>query len=139
MRMLTILLAIAALLPMPPNERKAESPKRAAEQALRQIHLAELQAHRQTDGKALLVNAQDGFVYVRDGAISRSSVEESRTRFEKYFKNAHYELYEDIEPPVIQASEDGSMGWVISRTHARRTQLDPATGKEEREEFVYAG
>ena len=115
------------------------TPRRRAEQALLQIHEKELQAHRQTDWRSLLVNAQDGFVYVRDGEISRSNVADARANFAKYFKNAKYQVYEDIAPPLVRASEDGTMGWVISRTHAKRSQTDPATGKEEREEFVYAG
>jgi len=114
------------------------SPRQKAESELLQIHLDELAAHRKTDVDAVLAHAQDQFVYVRDGKISRTDVSAMRDQMRQYFKDATYYLYEDLEPPVIRASEDGTMGWIISRVRARRSQKD-ATGKSNSEEFVYAG
>lgn len=139
MKALALFAAIAAMVSMVPGKGKSPTAKESAEQALLKVHELELRAHRQTDVKLLMANAQDEFVYVRDGKIAHSTAEEGRARFEKYFKNAKYQVYEDMEPPVVRASDDGTMGWIISRTHSRRTQLDPATGKEEAQEFVYAG
>jgi hypothetical protein len=115
------------------------SHQQKAESELLQLHLGELEAHRKTDVEALLAHAQDGFVYVRDGKISRTNVSDTRESFRRSFKDTIYYLYEDIEPPVVRASEDGKMGWIISRTRARRSQKDSATGKSNSEEFVYAG
>ncbi len=119
------------------------SAQQKAESQLLQIHLRELESHRKTDVAGLLVNAQDGFVYVRDGKISRTNVSDMRQHFQQYFKDATYEVYEDIDPPIVRASKDGTMGWIISRTRSRRSQKDSASGsssgRSNTEEFVYAG
>jgi hypothetical protein len=115
------------------------SSRQKAESELLQLHLGELEAHRNANVEALLVNAQDGFVYVRDGKISRTNVSDTRESFRKSFKDTTYFLYEDIEPPIVRASEDGKLGWVIGRLRGRRSQKDSATGKDNSEDFVYAG
>lgn len=64
------------------------SVKQKAESELLQIHLGELEAHRKTDVEALLANAQDGFVYLRDGKISRTNVSDTRESFRQYQPHA---------------------------------------------------
>jgi len=139
MKALVLALVLGTTGAMLMASKESSSTQEQARRALLKVHELELQAHRQTDVKLLMASVQKDFIYVRDGKIAHSSPEEVRAKFEKYFKNAKYQVYEDMEPPVVYASDDGGMGWVISRTHARRTQLNPATGKEEREEFIYAG
>ena len=139
MKILTFALVLGAIACIALAKADSPSAKIRAEQSLLRLHQAELEAHRRTDWKPLLAAAQDGFIYIRDGKISRTNRADTRSMLEKYFKDATYQVYEDLEPPVVRTSEDGTMGWIISRTHAKRSQRDPATGKEEREEFVYAG
>jgi hypothetical protein len=43
-----------------------------------------------------------------------------------------------MEPPIVRVSQDGTLGWVITRTRVRRTQKD-AAGAETETRFVYAG
>jgi hypothetical protein len=133
-----ILACLTWILSVAPASEPASS-KQKAESELLEIHLRGYEAHRKTDLEALLAHAQDGFIYVRNGAISRTNTSDMRENMRKYFKDVTYHVYEDLESPIIRASEDGKMGWIICRTHARRSQKDSATGKVNLEEFVYAG
>ena len=56
----------------------------------------------------------------------------------KYFEGAHYEAWDDLEPPIVRISEDGSMAWVVSRLQVKRTQRPPS-GEAREQSFVYAG
>jgi len=67
------------------------------------------------------------------GKIGRTTRQAVRDFFNGYFDGADYLQYEDAEPPAVAVSDDGSMGWVISRTRVRRTQ------KGAERSFVYAG
>jgi len=134
-----VLLGVLAWIGPVAPASESVSPQQKAESQLLRIHLGELEGHRRTNVDMLLANAQDGFVYVRDGKISRSDMPEMRQHFQQYFKNATYSVYEDIDPPIVRASMDGTMGWIISRTRARRSQKNNASGKSNTEEFVYAG
>ena len=105
---------------------------------LLKLHQAGRQAHFRTDVDLLLADQPDEFISVRSGKISRSKKAETRKMFEEYFKGAHYYEWDDLEPPIIRVSRDGSMGWIITRVKVRRTQKD-SSGAEKEEKFVYAG
>jgi hypothetical protein len=105
---------------------------------LLKLHQAGRQAHFQTDVDLLLANHPDEFISVRNGKIERPKKADTRKMFEGYFKGAHYYEWDDLEPPIIRVSRDGSMGWVITRVKVRRTQKD-SSGAEKEEKFVYAG
>jgi hypothetical protein len=61
-----------------------------------------------------------------------------RRDFEEYFKNATYYEWDDLEPPIVQVSQDASLGWMITHMKVRRAQTDDAGVTHERE-FIYAG
>ena len=106
--------------------------------ALLKLHQTGRQAHFQTDVDLLLSDQPEEFIYVRNGKIGKSTKAETRKMFEAYFKGAHYYEWDDLEPPIIRVSRDGSMGWIITRVKVRRTQKDDS-GAEKEEKFVYAG
>lgn len=102
------------------------------------IHEEEMKAHLDTDVDLLLSRSPDEFITVNRGEISRVTREMERSMFERYFEGATYHEYEDLEPPILRISKDGSMAWMITRLHADRTQK-VANGEELHREFVYAG
>ena len=105
----------------------------AERDALLAIHQLEIRAHIELDANALADAQGDDFVSATRGKIRRSSAEETRKFFTDYFKGAKYLQYEDVEPPVVRVSDDGSMGWVLSRMRVRRVDDGKESG------FVYAG
>jgi len=109
-----------------------------AHQELLALHANDRSAHFATNVAALIAHEADPLIYVRNGAIQRIPREVRRQDFEQYFHNATYFEWDDLEPPIVQVSEDASLGWVISRTKVRRGQVDEA-GVEREREFIYAG
>jgi len=109
-----------------------------AKQELLAIHAGHRKAHFDTDAQALIAKQAESYIYVRDGAIHRTSREASLEQFERYFENATYYEWDDLEPPIVQVSQDASLAWMITRTKVRRTQTDES-GEQRESEFVYAG
>lgn len=96
-----------------------------------------VRAHVELDADRLADRNSDDFLSASAGRISRSSREETRKFFKRYFEGATYHEYDDLEPPIVRISDDGSMGWIMNRVRVRRTtKLD---GKESEQHFVYAG
>jgi hypothetical protein len=86
----------------------------------------------------LFSGAIDDFVSVSSGKISRPTVSESKARFREVFRGAKYYEWDDVEPPIVRISNDGSMAWMIVRVRVRRSKKDSA-GVEREEKFIYAG
>lgn len=102
------------------------------------IHEADQQAHRATDVNQLLAHQGEPFVTVGNGRIDTATRAEVAAFFTGYFAGATYHEYTDLEPPRATVSDDGTLGWVISRTRVRRSQTQPDGTVVERA-FVYAG
>ncbi|MBI4750047.1 MAG: nuclear transport factor 2 family protein [Acidobacteria bacterium] len=107
-------------------------------EALLQVHKKDRQAHFETDARKLIEHAGDEFIAVSNGTIQRSTRADVLKMFEEYFKNARYFEWDDVEPPIVQVSNDASMAWMIVRTRVRRTQKQ-ADGSDKERSFVYAG
>ena len=108
------------------------------EAGLLKMHQQDRRAHLETDVELLLGSSPEIFIAVSRGKIDRVTKQQERDMFKKYFQNARYYEWDDLEPPVVRVSKDGSMGWIISRVKVRRVQRDEA-GKEQEQKFVYAG
>ena len=107
-------------------------------QALLAVYEAGKRAHVNTNADQLLANTGEIFISVSNGKISRDTREDIEKFFKNYFENATYHEYDDLETPIVRVSSDVTLGWIITRLHARRTQVDESGTSNERE-FVYAG
>ena len=105
---------------------------------LLKTHQQDRRAHFQTDVDLLLADHPEEFIYVRDGKVGRSKKADTRKVFTESFKGATYSEWDDLEPPIVRVSNDGSLGWIITRLKVRRTKKN-STGAEKEEKFVYAG
>lgn len=106
---------------------------------LLKIHQQDRKAHFQTDADLLLSHhPEDGFISVSRGKISRIAKTDSRQHFATYFKDATYYEWDDLEPPIIRVSKDGTLAWMIVRLKVRRTQKD-SSGAMQEQKFVYSG
>jgi hypothetical protein len=101
-------------------------------------HALSREAHFRTDARLLLADGAGEFLSVNGGRVSRLTPDEQLTFFNGYFEGAVYHEWDDVEPPIVRVSADGSMGWVITRTRVRRTQKD-TSGSDKETRFVYAG
>jgi hypothetical protein len=110
----------------------------AARAELLAAHDADRLAHFKADAALLASATGDSFLAVNGGRIETVTAEAQRRMFAQHFAGARYEEWDDLEPPVVRISDDGSMAWVISRLKVRRSSPD-AQGVTRERSFVYAG
>lgn len=106
--------------------------------ALLEIHQRDRVGHFQTDSAILNEHQGDDFIYVGSGEISHISRAEFLAGFEASFRNATYQEWDDLEPPIIQISDDATLAWMIVRNRVRKTQIQDDGTVGERK-FIYAG
>ena len=109
-----------------------------AKRELLTIHARDRQSHFATDADALVAPFAESIIDVRNGTIQHVTREDMRQAFKQYFKNATYHEWDDLQPPIVQVSPDGKLGWMITQTKVRRVQVDETGDRRERE-FIYAG
>jgi hypothetical protein len=130
---LAVLVMSAALWPA----RPIVDVEAAATAELLALHKADRRLHFAHDVDALLATLPDTFTYVRDGKVEMQSKESRRKRFTEYFRGTEFTAWDDLEPPIVRASPDGKMGWMIVRAKIGYTKTD-AAGKKSSEQAVMA-
>ncbi len=135
-------LSIALLLAGAAGGRALEPPQpvdlQADRTAILAIHATDREAHFKTDPDLLFSNTGTGFLSVSRGHVGRPRIEDLKATFRDVFKGAIYQEWDDVEPPVVRISNDGTMAWMIARVRVRRLKAD-ASGREQTEQFTYAG
>lgn len=111
---------------------------RAADrEALLQLHRDVLRAHLTSDVDLLLRAEGDDYIVANRGEVTRPTLEERRARFGPYFGSTRFSTYRDLVPPVVEVSDDGTLGWVIVQIEAVGEQT-AADGTIQPIEFVSA-
>lgn len=104
---------------------------------LLELHAEAMEAHRAGDVELLLRAEPDDYVVASRGKISRPTVEERRAALGPYLRATRFTEYVDVVPPVVEVSQDGTLGWVIAQVRARGEQAG-AGGAREPVEFESA-
>lgn len=105
--------------------------------ALLEILRSDRQAHLTTDASMISSHVADSLVEVYAGELRSLSRAEVESSFRAQFEGATYELWEDLEPPIIRISADATMAWVVRKVGVRRRAPD-ATGTAVSQEFTSA-
>jgi len=129
--------ALAGLLCISPTPPLIHADAETAKAELLALHQADRRAHFHHDVDALVASLPSEFIYVRDGKIQRQTKEDLRKRFTEYFQGAEFSAWDDLEPPIIHASPDGQMGWMVVRVKVAYSKTD-AAGKRTQEQSVIA-
>gem|GEM_PF-1598525 len=87
----------------------------AFEAELLSLHAAALQHHRDGDWRSLSLAGADASVSASRGEVAWASRQDVARRFEGYLSRARFTRYEDLAPPIVEVSGDGTLGWVIAR------------------------
>jgi hypothetical protein len=109
----------------------------ARAELLNTIHRDRL-AHYRADPVLLASCTGGAFLSVNGGKVRTITPSGQREMFERVFRGAHYHEWDDVEPPVVRVSDDGSMAWVVSKLKVRRTAPND-TGQPSEQSFDYAG
>lgn len=92
----------------PPGATSATA--RAGERAaLFALHERQRAVHVGRDAEGFVALLADDFVSVQNGRIQRSTPEENLARFKRYFAAVEFLEWDDIAPPVITLSPDGTL------------------------------
>ena len=129
MRMLGLLL-LAACAALPPARTADE-----ARRSLLAAHARERETHLARDADRLAALASEGFVLVDGGEIRTLSVAEQRDHFTRYFARVTFERWDDLEPPRVWVSADGSWGSVA--VHKEVVTRSVADGSVDRTVFAW--
>jgi ketosteroid isomerase-like protein len=112
---------------------RAQEPESTQERAkLEEILESQRTAHLELDADRLVEHVAERLVSVDRGVITTQTRDEVRAMFASYFQGATYFAWEDLEPPLIEISADGSLAWVVRRVEADREEPDGAGGRRRR-------
>ncbi len=111
-------------------EGPGSSPERVALEAILQNQRS---AHLELDAEQLVEHVAERLVSIDRGAITIQTRDQVREMFASYFEGASYFAWEDLEPPLIKISSDGSMAWVVRRVEVDREESDGSGGRRRRQ------
>ena len=86
-----------------------------ARSSLLAAHAIERQTHLARDAQQIGALAVEGFVLLDSGDIRTLSVAEQRDHFARYFARVTFDRWDDLEPPRVWVSADGTLGSVAVR------------------------
>ncbi len=125
---------LAGLLCIAPTPPLVQTDADTAKAELLVLHEAARRSHFHHDVDALLATVPAEFIYVRNGKIQTQTKADLRKRFTEYFQGAEFSAWDDLEPPIIHASADGQMGWMVVRVNIAYSKTD-AAGKRTQEQI----
>ena len=70
-------------------------------------------AHFEKDVSLFMSEFSDSMVSVNSGVVTRASRSARYKRIEKYFKSVDFVKWDDVAPPQIDFSKDGSLAYAI--------------------------
>ncbi|HMB90910.1 MAG TPA: nuclear transport factor 2 family protein [Rhodothermales bacterium] len=101
------------------------------------LHEQQRTAHLNYDAELFAAMFHDPITQLNHGRISQQSRQETIERFGGYFGSVRFLEWEDIDPPVVRVSEDGSMAYVIVHKRVRLT-VENEAGETEEEDTIFA-
>lgn len=102
-----------------------------------QRHALEREAHMDRNVDLLMSLFADDFVMIDAGEVKRPTRAENRARFDNYFRSVRFRKWDDMGPPSIRVSKDGSLATVIAKKEVVLV-LDGAPADDAGERAVFA-
>ena len=91
----------------------------------------------ETDAALIAEHLADSVFSIDGGQVIIQTKQEIEAFFRFYFEGAIYHAWQDVTPPIISISKDGSMAWVARTVRVDREDLVPG-GESWRSEFTSA-
>lgn len=105
------------------SEKLLDVPPRIADMVeILRMHDLQKTAHLTYNAELLLGNSPEPPVTLSRGNVIRSTRVEDLARFKNYFSSFNFLEWEDIVPPVIRISKDGTMATKIVQKRVRGTR-----------------
>ena len=84
-----------------------------ATQEILELHELQRDVHFQKKASEFANLLSESHISVNRGAVNTPTIEENTVRFQKYFDSVEFIKWDDVKPPVIRFSDDGSMAYTI--------------------------
>jgi hypothetical protein len=138
-RPVVLIVLVFALALALPGAATAAPNATAARSEVASRHALEREAHMERNVELLLSLFADDFIMVDGGTLKRPTLEEQRTRFSAYFGAVRFHKWDDLVPPVIHVSADGTLATVVVQKEVVLVLADSAAdAKPERAVFAWA-
>lgn len=111
--------------------------KKAQEEIL-ELHQRQRDFHFNKDAAAFAELLGENHISVNRGKISKPTKEENKNRFENYFGQVEFEIWDDLTPPIIQFSDDYSMAYtIVDKAVVLRYQDDEGQTQRDSTHFAW--
>jgi hypothetical protein len=84
-----------------------------ATQEILELHNQQRDFHFQKMAPEFANLLSENHISVNRGAVNTPTIEENTTRFQNYFDNVEFVKWDDLKPPVIRFSDDGSLAYTV--------------------------
>ena len=102
------------------------------------IHNLQRDYHFNKDSVAFVNQLSDHFISVNKGKITFPKREETLRRYHQYFSSVEFVKWDDVTPPIVKFSDDGSMAYCIVDKMVVLTYLDANKKKiEQKTHFAW--
>lgn len=129
--MCAILVGCGAPAAGPSSEPREPAPDLdALREEILDLHRAGIQAHLDAEIAFFTKDISNEYVTVGRGDIRRPRLDEIETMFSSYLGRTTFTKYEDLQDPIVEIADDGSIAWVIVQVGVEGTQqaADGSTG-----------
>lgn len=120
------------------DEKALEVPPRIADMAeLLRLHEQQKTAHLTYDAELFIEMFAENLTQLQRGNATSRTKAENLVRFKSYFSGYKFLEWEDIRPPVISISKDGTMATKVVQKRVRGTYKNEK-GEDESDHTVFA-
>ncbi len=102
----------------------------AEKKAILAIHHNQQKAHLEKNVALLLGDSSADYIEINRGLVKKPSYTENFKKFTAYFESVDFVTWEDVSPPIISISDDGTMATsvveklVVTRAKSADHKLD---------------
>jgi hypothetical protein len=89
---------------------------------LLELHQKIIQCHIDGNVDEWLSMESDDFVAANRGDILHPSKQDRANQREPYLSHTTFKIYKDVQPPIVNISDDGTLGWLIAQVEVSGTQ-----------------
>ena len=104
---------------------------------LLRLHKQHQTAHLTYNAELFVESFAENVTQLQRGYVATKNRVQNRARFKKYFANYKFIEWEDIKPPIVKISKDGSLATVIVEKRVRGTYKNEK-GVEEKDHSIFA-
>ena len=99
--------------------------------AILELYETTRQGHLDGDAAKLLAQYAPRWDDLRGGTVVARTIDDERGRIANQLAGMHYLAWDDVNPPRVEVSPDGTMAWLLGAVRARAIQTQPDGSQRE--------